>query len=369
MAQKATALMMLFLLPMWSPAEARLPDVPWSRVFTVDEQGTIYTSSGRHYICQFTPEGELIHCFGGKGDGPSTILRLGWFAINPLDGHLYVTELREGHRWISIFDNEGVYQGEWKIDFDWTRGFGLSTIFFDPAGNGYILAMKNHMRPHRDYKIGSTERLILKFAPDGTFVREIYRFESDFCVESGGRGNITIPFHNYLHFTVASTFIAIRESKSRYIDVYDLNGNPVRKLSLPFARRGLTERDREDWYARIESFRTSRPQWDIDFWKKRMPFPETRPVSGRPLLHDGAGVLLSKNYTGLNETEPSIWVRIDPRSGQTTRQEMPNDERLLLVKNGEAYVYVMENDDEGVVVRRARGDHPFARRGGKNDER
>ena len=310
-----------------------LKSVYAGKVFLVDDEGYIFSDYGPHSISKYSPEGKHLLLMGRKGEGPGDIRRLGWFAINPLDNVIYVTEFVNGNRWISKFSKNGKYLGEWRFDFDWTRYQGLSTIQFDTVGNVYIQAEKTHSGRHKDVNLGIVEKSILKFSPQGKQLKEIYKMNIDFFIAKDGKGNLTIPFQNYLSWLIYKDKIIIREHYDEFIRVFSLDGAIEKKISLPFKRQKVTDVDIEEWEEWLKAFPGVRQSiaegvLDLKYLKKRMPFPEFKPVSGSQLYSDAHGNLYSAKARGFDPTD-NIWVRINLESGTQSILKFAPGEKFL----------------------------------------
>ncbi len=129
-----------------------------------------------------------------------------------------------------------------KQDYD-----GLSFIEVDKLGNLYVMAVKFYWKTYKDFFLGEMKREILKLSPDGVLLKVIYSIKSPFSCEKGGKGNITIPFHNPLYFDVCEGCIVIKEASREYISVYNLEGKKIKNLRVPFEKKKVTGDDVDKW--------------------------------------------------------------------------------------------------------------------------
>jgi len=314
-----------------------LENVYAGKVFLLDEEGYIFTDYGPHSIAKYSPGGKFLILMGRKGEGPGDFKRLGWFSINPVDNIIYATEFVNGNRWISKFSKDGKYLGEWRFDLDWTKYQGLSTIHFDTGGNVYIQAEKTHSVRHKDVTLGIVEKSILKFSPQGKQLKEIYKINIDFFVAKDGKGNLTIPFHNYLGWLIYGDKIIIRESYDEFIRVFSLDGTFEKKISLPFKRQKVTDEDIEEWEEWLKTYPEVKRSiaegvLDLKYLKKRMPFPEFKPVSGSQPYIDTHGNLYSGKAGGFNPKE-SIWARVNLEDGTSSVVKFKPGEKFIGVWN------------------------------------
>ena len=329
------------------------------RVFLLDKKENIFTSYSAHEFRKYSPKGKLIVKIGRKGEGPGDIKRMGWFAINPIDNNIYVTEFVGGNRWISFFSTDGKYMGEWKIEIDWSKYNGLQVIKFDNNGNAYIQTYKSFFERHKDFSLGYVQNSILKFSPKGKFLGSIYKFKSPFMVEKRGKGNITIPFHNYLYWDLWDEYIAVREHYHNFISLFNLEGQLIKKLHIPFKREKLEDRDIEAWLVYMKQFKAvKRGIWDLKYWKSRMPFPKYKPVSGYPLFFDRQGNIFSANYTGYQDTKIKVWAKINIRTGKHLLKSLKKYENLVLPTKGYLY-FEIEKEDNYILVKMKRSEYQF----------
>jgi hypothetical protein len=353
--KKIYFLLIAVLLHFMVSAEEILKGIVTGSIFLVDSKGYIYVNSGEHSIAKYSPTGTLLLKIGKKGEGPSDIKRLGWFAINPRDNNIYVTEFFGGNKWISKFSKDGKYLGDWKCEIDWKKWQALSYIKFDNNGNIYLKTIKSVTRRCKDFSIGTSENAVIKFSPQGKKLKEIYKFNSDIYAEKGGKGNITIPFNNSLYWTIYNGNIIVRESGDKFISIFDLEGNFKKKISLPFKREKVIREDIDKWEKRIKSSRWGKrgisEGWlDLEYWKKRLPFPKYKPVSAYQLYIDSHGNLYSMKYPGSTTTH-AICAKIDLSNGDVSIVNFRPGEWLLGTWKNYFFIQKVDDDDDYVVVK------------------
>jgi hypothetical protein len=338
--------------------ETSVIDMIPGRNFIIDKQGNIFSDSNSHTIRKISPEGKLLLCMGRDGEGPSDIKRLGWFAINPVDSLIYVTEFTGGNKWISKFSTDGKYVGEWKCELDIKKYAGLSTIRFDNKGNGVIQTVRNFTKPFKGINVGSVENTLIKLSPAGKKINEFYKFNFDFYADVPGKGNITIPFGNYLFWTIWNDKIIIREQNDNQILVYSSNGTLEKRIPLPFQREKVTSEDLDDWenYLRTESDMkdaVKSGECDLKFWRKNIPFPDYKPVSGDTMFVDSHGNLFSRKYLGYKGlgAKESIWAKIDLNTGKNTIIKFDAAYRLIYIWRN-YFFFKYEDEDENVVIKK-----------------
>lgn len=336
-------------------AEETFKIIP-GRVFQVDSEGNFFISAGNNSISKYSPDGKFLLEIGRAGEGPSDIKRLGWFALHPKTEVIYVTESFGGNRWISRFSKNGNYLGEWNCELDWSRYDGLSFINFDNNENVYIQTVKSHYQRNKEFSLGTIENQVLKFSPEGKKLKEIYKFNADFNAEKGGKGNITLPFINYLYWTIYGDRIIIRENRDDFIRVLDTDGNLVKKISLPFKRDKIEEKDIDEWESQMKLVRwvkqgIAEGWFDLKYWRKRLPYPEYKPVSGGQMFIDSHGYLYSWKYPGYKMME-NKWVKINMATFDLQVVQLNPGEKIISIwKDYFFLTKIDDDDDESVIIK------------------
>lgn len=131
--------------------------------------------------------------------------------------------------------------------------------------------------------MGGDQITLKLFNGDGSFVRDIYRFQVDNMADKRGKGNVRIPFSNSLDFEVGEDRIFIREGSGTAILVLDPHGDEVTRLPLPFMRREVRDEDKDAWATWLRSLPGDR-NWDVAYWRKTLPLPEVRQLPTVPRI-------------------------------------------------------------------------------------
>ena len=339
-------------------AEEILKDIETGRVFLMDTEGYIYVNSGSHSIAKYSPAGKLLLKMGQKGEGPSDIKRMGWFAINPIEKNIYVTEFLGGNKWLSKFSKEGKFMGEFNCEIDWKKWHGISFIQFDDDGNIYLQLERSIPRRYKDFTIGTMEKALVKFSTRGKKLKEIYKIKTDFWADKGGKGNITIPFHNYLYWKIYNDNIIVKECKKDYISIFDLEGNLKKKVFLPFKKEKVAKKDLDDWEEYLKSLSwvkkgVSEGWFDLKYWRSRLPFPEYKLVSGGQLYIDPHGYLYTMKYSGykIAHSAPTTWAKINLSKYDVSIVFSNPREWPLCDWRDNLFIKKLDEDDNYVVVK------------------
>jgi DNA-binding beta-propeller fold protein YncE len=91
-----------------------------------DSKGNVFVSDGykNSQVQKFTKDGEFVTRWGTKGSGPSQFNNPHGIAIGPKD-EVYVAD--RGNNRIQVFDDNGKYLREFKLDIRYPKGTALKT--------------------------------------------------------------------------------------------------------------------------------------------------------------------------------------------------------------------------------------------------
>lgn len=347
--------LVIFLYQGLTPAEVIVDEIVIGRRFKVGADGSIYNSSGNHSINVYSPAGELTATIGKRGEGPGDIKRLGGFNVNPINGNIYVVEMYPGNKWISIFDKTGKYLGDWKCNLDWKKWSGLGSIEFDKSGYAYIEAIKRSQERRKNFTVGFYEQVLLKFSPKGRELKELYRLKVPVYAEGSGKGNITIPFQSYLSWDISSDRLIIGETINNYVEVYDLDGNLKKKIFLPFKKKTVTKKDKDDWEKKIRESKWGEKGiaqgWlDLKFWRNNLPFSEYRPTAFYQTRVDSHGHYYCMEFPG---DKPIVyrWAKVDLSTAKVSIVTSSPKSWLLAMNSKGNFVLQYNEEGETTLVK------------------
>lgn len=352
-------------------AEEALNEVLLDRVLDIDSKGNIFINRGNNKIIKYSSTGQLLKEIGQEGEGPSDIKRLGWFAINPLDDTLYVTEYIQGNKWVSQFSNDGKYLGMWKNQLDKQKYDGLLRIKIDTNSNFYIEVAKFNWRKVRDFSIETEERELLKFSTDGRIVRSIFKLKEDIAAEKNGKSNITLPFQNYYSWYLFGDKIYIFEGYSTTIKVLDTNGKLLKEIPLPFKREKLESKDLDKWEQDMTNSEWGREVkamglLDMKYWRERIPVPEYKSIHCGSMFMDSQGYLYVQRFVSYDPLN-IILVKINVNTNQMTLFQIQPNEYIRAIWKNYFFIVKSTEDDEATLVKIDEKEvskrwHPYATR-------
>ena len=316
------------------------------RIFIVDSESFMYTDIGRYSIAKYSLEGKLMLRFGRKGEGPGDIKRLGWFCISPVDGNIYVSEFIGGNKWITVFSPEGKFLKIITPKIDKRIYDGYSFIKVDKSGNIYVVGIKTNWKKYKDFYLGEMKSDIIKISPTGELLKVIYSTKSPFNCEKAGKGNITIPFHNYLYFDLCKDNLIVKEASKEYVSIFNLDGKRIKDLKVPFKREKVEYKDIKEWKIWLEDVAKNlidRGILDLKYWEKRIPFPEYKPQTSWLIFCDKKGSVIVLKSSGFDVKAKYKWAKIDLKDG--SYKFKITDSKIIFLND--KYIYLEE--DEGVI--------------------
>ncbi len=326
----------------------------WNRgPLVIDHQGNMYLGYDSHTIAKYSPKGELLLKIGRKGEGPGDIKRLGYYAFNPKDKMLYVTEYYNGNRRVSRFTTDGKYHSAWPFEFNWSTYDVVSKIAFDSGGNVFLLAEKRKTRQYKEFILTNTRYHLLKFSAEGKFSKEIYSYNKDSDAYKKGNFTVTIPFQNWLSWLVYQDKIIVKEQSGEFIQVFSTGGELLEKIPFPVKREKLTEVDFDAWEKRLKSNRSIKKYiamgiGNVEYWRENLPFPTYKPNSIGPMYPDFKGNLYIETYA-TDRKKPEVWFKINLQTGKANKLPLKPGEDLSGIRKGYFYLYkVMETEDDEV---------------------
>jgi hypothetical protein len=126
---------------------------------------------------------------------------------------------------------------------------------------------------------------------------------------------------------------------------------------LPIDQIRFTDKDLDKWENNLRSnpsIKTGvKEGWfDIKFWRKNLPFPKYKNLSGYQMFFDSMGFLYSYKFKD-QEEKANIWLKIDITTGENTIIDFPINHRLICVKDGYFYfsIYNEEDEQEQIVLK------------------
>ncbi|MCU0288917.1 MAG: hypothetical protein MUF15_21295, partial [Acidobacteria bacterium] len=218
----------------------------------------------------------------------------------------------------------------------------------------YLQTIKSIYQRNKEFSLGKIENLLLKFSPAGKMLKEIYKFNANFNAQKGGKGNITLPFINYLYWTIYDNRIIIRENSDDFIRVLDTDGNMVKKISVPFKKEKIEEKDIDEWEKQMLSLPwvkqgIAEGWYDLKYWRKRLPFPKYKPVSGGLMYIDSHGYLYSWKYPGFKMVE-NKWLKINISTFDSQIVELKSGDKIISIWKDYFFLTKKDDDDEEAIV-------------------
>ena len=332
-----------------------------------DHQGNMYIGYDEHSISRYSPGGEFLLKIGRKGEGPGDIKRISRYAFNPKDNTLYITEYYNGNRRVSRFSTNGKFVGAWNFEFSWSKYDVVSTIDFDKEGSVLLTAQKRNPRRYKDFILTNEVYDLLKFSPEGKFLKKIYTFNTDFDAEKPGNFQVTIPFQNALSWIVYQDKIIVKEISGDVIYVFSANGELEKKIPFPIKGEKVTDKDLDSWEKRLKSSSFIRKLMamgnaNVNYWRKSLPFPKYKPNSSWRMHIDSKGNLYLREYTQYKKKDP-VWFKVNLQTGKIDTLKFKPGEELCGIWGDYFFLYkTIEDEDEEVeTITRLKAEELFSR--------
>lgn len=290
--------------------------------------------SGRIHI--WDPAGGYVRSFGNKGEGPGEFnFRNNSNALVYRDNTLFVFDSETGR--VTIFDEAGTYLRAFYMDM------GRKTVpLFDVVDAQTILANNT-----------AWEGALRRFATyntEGKLTKTLHQIDDEtwrYTEENGQRKVILIIYET----TVITGFddtrgeVLIGDNAGTKVQISDLQGKPLRELSLALVRHELTREIRRSW----EEMPWFKQQ---SFYK--LQFPERLPTYNRIVSFDEGFAFYMEVY-GERESRGIV----TDKNGKTLRHF-----HTFFGEGGGIYgtngaLYTVRSDDMGdLTIRRVSGDKP-----------
>lgn len=238
--------------------------------FDVDSEGNIFLSGRRNkenFIFKFDKNGHFVTSFGRRGQGPSEISNVMLLIVTDLD-EIAISGVTK----ILIFDKKGELIKETQKDKN------LQNVI--PLKNENFLIIKTFMDRTDFSNVISVDLYTSKLEE----IKELDRVKIESPIK--GKGINAIP--PYLFWSVLENNIYIGNTETDYeIQIYDLEGNLLRKIRREYQPVPISEEDMEKIKKRTERY----PE-EI---RKKVYIPKHMPPF-QDIFTDDMGKLFVKTY-------------------------------------------------------------------------
>lgn len=251
-------------------AETGLTDIFY---FDVDTDGNIYflnDKSQENFILKFDGNENFITAFGRMGQGPGE-LQMAMFPIITSRGEVFI--LDQGQRKLFFFTKEG--------DFIKSIPQEISTMALFPLENGSYLTVSAVFDPESDYIMQ------YPFSLFGSDFKQIKELDSvKFPNYMKGRKQKAINLGFFWSITKRNIFLG-NEERGYEINVYDLEGNLVRKIRKDYRKVRIPDEYIEEHSEGMG-----------EIWKQRTYFPEYFPPFQCAFVDDKGRLFVITNEKG-----------------------------------------------------------------------
>lgn len=336
-------------------------DHEWSRIDAVHvaKNGNIYVRSpGDFTMWMFTPKGELVKTFAGKGDGPGEVRAASSSGI--VGDSLYISET--GSRRWSLYGLDGTpgrvirptNAGEWIKTYPAADHYTAKT--FAPIrllpnnvaiGSGLILNTRIGENMVNTFAIFRTN---WEGVASGVVAEKHYgafRMQVNVPGMNGYPGRqpfVDDPVFLYSPSgNVAVADVVDSPSPSILISYFNINGDTVRRARVPYAPVPVTSRMVDSVIPEIA--KTIKREGHEDIIRKALTVPGYLWPIGRGVMADDGTTWLQLKGTTAN----AQWLVVSPQGKLTGIATLPRSTDILLIQDG-VWAAVKDADDVPSVV-------------------
>jgi hypothetical protein len=314
-------------------------------LYIVDKEDRILISDMQDQAIKvFDSNGNFIQTIGRQGEGPGEFSYVGRMAFLP-DGRLMVTDSRANR--ISLFDREGTYLNS----HHWSERMGrlhsasdvnciMSVTVFEESGDG----MEGRKLFVKKFDFEGNEILTL-----GEFQTEEVKTHSE-STSSGG----VMMFGMSVPHSPHSIFIADQARERLYhcvndvymIEVFDFDGNVIRKIDRPYDALPFTGEDAKKFRSRYDNSKNE----DVKKMVQGMSMPALKTITPQMRVDDAGNLWVETHEEREEENqvftaydifnpdgyyEAKVWVDLKPEifmNGKMYRFHTDEESGYMYVK-------------------------------------
>jgi len=304
-------------------ADSRYSELGIRRIteFDVDSNGNIFLADGKH-VFKFDDKGLFVTFLGRVGQGPG---EYGFVEGLRLTEYDQVSFFDPQSQKFLLFSNTGTFVREEKL----TGIYTVKGIFIE---SGLYLILQRKERPRE----GKREFFYCLVDNNGRILRE---FSPRYFIDMIGQ-SLKINLMEYgifIQIIGREIFVADNMSDRIQIEVYDLLGNPKRRLLRKTPPVRITEEDQYEMLGRWEKT----PVWEQVKFKHY--FPRFYPPFKTFIADKDFGLIVELYDRPKNPDENrAVWFRLD---GAYAGEVVLARSRLRVMKNG--ILYGIREDENG----------------------
>jgi len=300
----------------------------------VDEDGRIYTGTqSEGEVRVFGPDGEFLHRFGRRGEGPGEFSANAFFEIHPLQsGEVAVDDIPFQ---LEVYDARGDFQK--SIDLRMLPSIVEKEGYWDASVTW--LDRDTLFIPWRRFTMGEPTHHWFLYADEAFTSRTwIDAGETPSSLFIDGESMYSLPYPVLLDFTVTSDGVIIWCTNHDYrLTCYDVASDSWMKIVFELPSVPFTSQDRREHIAReLERFpaeRRARREQALN----KMPFPDHFPqITG--LYSDDEGNIWVCRYISEPWSQHPEGYRYDIFNSEGEWQGIVDSPRLFdVIRDGCAY--------------------------------
>ena len=226
-------------------------------IYKEGPDGLIYVADFKdYYIKVFSPDGEFLRKFGGRGEGPGQIKRLGSFGFSPDKKSIFFVEYFNGHKWITFTDLNWNYKSLVKLDTK--ERYGVYDAVMLPDSRFLLeihqLNANNRKKSSNYYQYYLTRKLRL-INKNGVIEKELLnRNYIDSISMKPNCCDIEVPFQPVYLWQLLDGKVIFTDGLSKDIKFIDLNNRNMGIIKTPLPQpETVTKEDLNNWRNKIKN--------------------------------------------------------------------------------------------------------------------
>lgn len=222
--------------------------------------GNIYAMDYKdYYIKVYSPAGEYLRKFAGRGEGPGEAKRMGTFEFSPDKKYLFFTEFLTGHPWITFCDLQSSLNKIFKLNIPGMFGITDAVILNDGR---FLLTIfessfcKGMIEKKSNYFLYNIPQKLVIIDSNGSINKEIIyvKYASSVSMSNNG-ADINIPFKPEFLWINSKNKIIFSNGLSTKLKVIDYEGKLIGEIATPLPEpEKISKEDIEKWRNDIKAY-------------------------------------------------------------------------------------------------------------------
>jgi hypothetical protein len=229
----------------------------YPEIYKEGPDGLIYVADFKdYYIKVYSSEGKYLRKFGGRGEGPGQIKRMGSFGFSTDKKSIFFVEYFNGHKWITFTDLNGNYKNLIKLDTK--ERYGVYDAVMLPDSRFLLEIHKynaNAIKKYSNYYEYYSTRKLRLINKNGVTEKEFLNrnyinsisMKSNCC-------DIEVPFQSAYLWQTLDGQVIFTDGLSTDIKIVDFNNRSIGRIKTPLPHPGMvTQDDLDKWRNKLKN--------------------------------------------------------------------------------------------------------------------